>query len=118
LHFQISLNTEGDVEETDATTGLPLYQGSTRNIQFKRTSNFKQGIVVEYGTDIISVEGKFALYHSELEADLDSSESFNDFLENQNTTALVQTSFYKIGVRPIDKALIRVTPTVIIDEAR
>jgi hypothetical protein len=49
---------------------------------------------------------------------LSSSESFNEFLDHQNTTALVHTPVYKIGVRPIDKALMRVTPTIVIDEAK
>ena len=34
------------------------------------------------------------------------------------TIALTQTPIYKIGIRPIDRGLLRVNPKMIVDEAR
>jgi hypothetical protein len=73
--------------------------------------------VVEYGTDIVGVEGRFALYQSEAVADMSSKDTFEAFLEDPLTAALVQSPTFRIGKRSLDRALLKVAPSLVVDEA-
>lgn len=92
IQFKISINTAGDVEETDGDTGLSLYTGTTRNIQLKRTANFKQGVTVNHGDDLDGVFCNFALFYSE--SDIKPSSEFTDFLNDPLTIPLAYTQSY------------------------
>lgn len=110
-------DTSGIAEVIDGSSGSAISSENTNKIQFKRSANFKQGVIVTYSDDLNGVLGNFQLFHSEAIADLSSYQTFKNFISDPLTMPLALTQSFYIGSRSADNALLRVSPTVVIDES-
>lgn len=79
-------------------------------IQFKRSSNFRQGVYVNYSREFWGLSSAFTLYHSVYaEWNIYSPKAFDAFHNSEDTQILSMTPMFKINRKQVDRATVKIS---------